>query len=152
MPLLVERPLDRRLICGSFMLHTVGRLAGVPCLRNLYRCRPIPAPLLSTQASGMSKQLEKTDFGPDGFKWLTLKRIVVSPHDADLLDPELWLRTQLLHAYHPSFVACSTKILAAGVLTIYIISWYDSRTPHSLIYQEALVGVCRKNDPCRVRL
>ncbi|KAL0049573.1 hypothetical protein WJX82_005166 [Trebouxia sp. C0006] len=24
----------------------------------------------------MSKQLEKTDFGPDGFKWLTLKRIV----------------------------------------------------------------------------
>ncbi len=32
----------------------------------------------------MSKQLEKTDFGPDGFKWLTLKRIVVRCHAEDL--------------------------------------------------------------------
>ena len=81
----------------------------------LYRRRSVPAALLSTQASGMSKQLEKTDFGPEGFKWLTLKRIVVSCHDADLLDPKLSLRVQLSHAYHPSFVACSIKILPAGV-------------------------------------
>ncbi len=130
LPLLVERPLDRQSLCGSFMLHTVGRLAGVPCLRKFYRRRPIPAALLSTQASGMSKQLEKTDFGPDGFKWLTLKRIVVSSHDENLLYPKFWLRVQLLHAYHPSFVACSIKILAAGVLTIFIIGWYDSRIPY----------------------
>lgn len=27
--------------------------------------------------TGMSRQLEKKDFGPSGFRWLTLKRIVV---------------------------------------------------------------------------
>ncbi len=63
------------------MLHKVGRLAGVPCLHKvLYHCLWVP----TTQASGMSKQLEKTDFGPDGFKWLTLKRIVVRCHAKDL--------------------------------------------------------------------
>ncbi|DBA78518.1 TPA: hypothetical protein ACH3X2_007840 [Trebouxia sp. C0005] len=77
LPLRVERPLEHQSICGSFMLQTVGRLAGVPCLhKTLYRCHWVPAASMSTQASGMSKQLEKTDFGPDGFKWLTLKRIV----------------------------------------------------------------------------
>ena len=88
----------------------------MPCLHKiLYRRRSVPAALLPTQASGMSKQLEKTDFGPEGFKWLTLKRIVVSCHDADLLDTKLSLRVQLSHAYHPSFVACSFKTLPAGV-------------------------------------
>ena len=28
-------------------------------------------------AKSMSRQVEKKDFGPSGFKWLTLKRIVV---------------------------------------------------------------------------
>lgn len=91
-------------LCENCMLHTVGRLAGVPCLRKvLCRCRSDSAAVLSTPASGMSKQLEKTDFGPDGFKWLTLKRIVVSGHGADLLDPKLSLRVLLMHAHHPSF-------------------------------------------------
>ena len=60
------------------MYRFAGSFARANCARNVLRC---PYPTLSagvsSKAGGMSKQLEKKDFGPDGFKWLTLKRIVV---------------------------------------------------------------------------
>ncbi len=111
------------------MLHTVGRLAGVPCLhKGLYRCRRVPTALLSTQASGMSKQLEKTDFGPDGFKWLTLKRIVVSCHDEDLLTQSfrcassfcMHITRALLHAVSRSQrQVCQQYPQSAGMIAVH---------------------------------